>query len=158
MKPVLSALALAAFAPPAASQEAPGRTVVEAMIAARNPCAALRTEIAGQTVGIDELEDIELRQADAALRGDDLALSLAGRLSCRTSDSALLQGDASAAVAASAEVPLADCEGATLTIALSDFGGSFAAVLQALEPVLEAQMAEAARPPLVEACRKLRGP
>lgn len=149
-----TAALMAGWTSPAPAQD---RTVIEEMIAAQNPCAGLKTEIAGQTVGIDRLQDVTLGAADAALRGDDLTLSFSGRLACATSGSALLKGDASSAVAASADVSLAACENASVEVLLSDFGGSFAAVVQALAPVLELQLAETARPMIVDACRRLRG-
>jgi hypothetical protein len=45
----------------------------------------------------------------------------------------------------------------TVSVTLSDFGGSLAGLLEALKPVLEAQLAEAARPMLVDACRGVGG-
>lgn len=150
-------ICLVAVGSPAVAQEPATRTVIEEMIAARNPCAGLVTDIAGQRVGIDKLDEIVLREADASLRGDDVTLSFAGRLACKTSDAALFSGDASAAVSADAQVSLADCDAASLQVRLSDFGGSFAAVLQALKTVLEMQIVESARPEFVKACHGLRG-
>lgn len=141
---------------PAVAQE-PARTVIEALIAARNPCAGLVTEIAHQRVGIDKLDAVELSSADANLKGDNVTLNLSGRLACKTSDAALFDGDASAAITADASVSLADCDAASIDVQLNEFGGSFAAVLQALKQVLELQIEDTARPEVVKACHSLRG-
>ncbi|MFC6461113.1 hypothetical protein ACFP76_11100 [Paracoccus aerius] len=147
---------MAALPVPAVGQEPATRTIIEELVAAQNPCAGLSTEILGQPVGIDRLDEVVLREADASLRGDNILLSLSGRLGCRTSDAGFIKGDASATVSADAEVSLADCEAPTVQVQLSDFGGSFAGLLGALGPVLEEQLAEAMRPKLVEACHDLR--
>lgn len=156
MMRILCLCALAALPIPAAGKDPATRTVIEELVAAQNPCAGLSTEVFGLKVGIDQLAEVVLREADASLRGNDILLRLTGRLGCRTSAAALLQGDASATVSADAEVSLADCETASLQVQLSDFDGSYAAVLGALGPVLEDQIAEAVRPNLVEACHDLR--
>lgn len=147
---------LAALPVPSAGQEPATRTVIEDLVAAQNPCAGLSTEFMNQPIGIDQLDEVVLREADASLRGDDIVLSLTGRLGCRTSDAGLIKGDASATVSADAEVSLADCEAASVQVQLSDFGGSFAGLLGALAPALEDQIAEAVRPKLVETCHDLR--
>ena len=43
------------------------------------------------------------------------------------------------------------------TTAAGAAGGSFAAILEALRPTIEARIADAARPRIVTACRELRG-
>jgi hypothetical protein len=157
-RPALLVLAAALALPgPAGAAEPSGDTVIESMIAARNPCAGLRTEIAGQTIGIDRFVDVDLSEASASLAGDAVSLTLSGRLSCRTPEGSLLEGDASSDIDASASLSLADCAAADLDVALGNFGGSLAAVLEALRPALELQLAETARPMLVDACRQFRG-
>ena len=133
------------------------RTVIESFVAATDPCTALRTEVGGQVIGLDELEDVEIRTAAATLVGDAMTVSLDGRLSCRAPAGALLQGDAASDVDATATLSLADCEAADVRISLSGFGGSLAGIVEALHPSLEARIAEAARPQLVAACRDLLG-
>lgn len=141
----------------AGAAEARERTVVETLLAASNPCAALSTEVGGQAIGLDALDDVVVRSARATLDGDRLTLSLDGRLSCRAPAGAFLQGDAASDVDATAAVSLADCAAAEVQVSLSGFGGSFASLVEALRPTLEARIAEAARPQLVAACRDLRG-
>ncbi len=143
---------LAGAAEPGARQ----RTVIETMVAASNPCASLRTEVGGQAIGLDELDDVEIRTADASLAGDAVTLTLAGRLSCRTPAGALLKGDAASDVTATAAVSLTDCTAADVRVSLSDFGGSFGMILQALQPTIEAKLVEAARPQVVATCRAIR--
>jgi hypothetical protein len=163
MRPATPALAavlaatLAVAGTAAAAQETSGYTVIETLIASHNPCAGLRTELAGQTIGLDRFDDVELRAASASLAGDDVGLTLSGRLSCRTSDGSLLAGDASSDIDATAALSLADCDAADVSVALSNFGGSLAAVVEALRPAIELQLAEAARPMLADACRQFRG-
>lgn len=154
MKYALICAVLAAT--PAIAQDAPERTVIEDLIAAQNPCASLKTKIAGLQIGIDNLDDLALDSADVSLIGDDVALSFHGRLACKTSSAAAFKGSASSAIDASAQVSLADCDKASVQVALSDFGGTFAAaVLQALQPVLEQQIAQTAQPSLSKACGNL---
>jgi hypothetical protein len=151
------AAALAAAGTVAAAQETSGYTVIESLIASRNPCAGLRTELAGQTIGLDRFDDVELSAASASLAGDAVGLTLSGRLSCRTSEGSLLAGDASSDIDATASLSLAACDAPEVSVALSNFGGSLAAVIEALKPAIELQLAEAARPMLADACRQFRG-
>ena len=92
------------------------RTVIESFVAATNPCTALRTEVGGQVIGLDELEDVEIRTAAATLVGDAMTVSLDGRLSCRAPAGALLQGDAASDIDATATLSLADCEAADVRV------------------------------------------
>lgn len=133
------------------------RTFVEELIAMQNPCAELKTTRFGITIGIDKLEEVTLTTASATLQGNDIALSFAGRLTCGTSDAAVLTGNAATSVTAAATMSLADCSIATLDVSLSEFGGTFAPILQALAPALEQEIASAARPRLIEACHDFRG-
>lgn len=151
----LSALMMAVGLPVTAQE--PTRTVIDELIAARNPCAGLVTDIAGQRVGIDKLDAVELHTANASLQDNDITLSLSGRLACKTSGAALFNGNASASISADASVSLTDCDAASLEVQLSDFGGSFAAVLQVLKQVLELQIEESARPEVAKVCHGLRG-
>ena len=154
---MLASTAVAQEAGPLPRERTRERTVIEEIVAAGNPCAALRTEIGGQPIGLDALDDVEIRTANAALDGDAVTLSLSGRLACRTPEGSLLQGDAASDVDATAAVSLADCAAADVRVTLSAFGGSFAGIIEALRPTIEARIAEAARPQIVAACRDLRG-
>lgn len=142
---------------PAASATERTRTVVEQRVAEMNPCAALTAEFGGQTVGLDTLDDVVVRSARATLDGDAVTFTLDGRLSCRIGTGALLQGDAASDVSVTAAVSLADCTQADISVSLGAFGGSFASILDALHPTIEARLAEAARPRIADACRDLRG-
>ncbi|CAN5629817.1 hypothetical protein BH23PSE1_BH23PSE1_14920 [soil metagenome] len=155
---IMLPLAATLAAGPAAAQEAGTerqRTVVEQRLAEANLCGGLRTEQLGQTIGIDVLEDVEVREADVSLRGDDLALSLAGRLACRSSDDSIIAGNASADVAARAELLLSDCTISALDLDVENFGGSFGTALSAFAPQIEQALADEARSLLLCACRQL---
>lgn len=150
-------VAFAGAVPPPAAATAQERTVVEQLIATQNPCAALQTEIGGITIGIDQLEEVTLRTARAELEGDDVRVSFAGRLACRTSGAAAISGNAAASITADAGLSLADCSITGLSVSLSEFGGSLAPAIELLSPALQQQITEMARPRLVEACRQFTG-
>lgn len=139
-------------------------TVIDAMIAAQNPCAELKTKTKtktktklGITIGIDKLEEVTLKTASASLAGNDVSLAFDGRLACRTSDAAVVKGNAAASVAAAAKLSLADCAVESVIVTLSDFGGTFGPILQAFAPVIEEEIVAAAKPRLMEACTSFRG-
>jgi hypothetical protein len=155
--PALLAALLAALAPaPALATE--GRTIIDQRLAEQNLCAGLQTEQFGQTIGINELEDVELREADLSLRGDRVTASFAGRLSCRTPEGALLAGNASAAIAAEARIRLDGCEIESLGIEVSDFEGTFGPILGTFAPQIEEALAGEAEPLLIEACQEFSRP
>ena len=132
-------------------------TVVERMLAAQNPCAALKTRQFGQTIGIDQLEDITLREADLALRDDNVTLSFTGRLACQTLERRAAGrrcfggGDRrGGAVALRLQRHRPDRAAQRLR-------RQFAPILQALAPTLQLAIADAARPKLVAGCHGFRG-
>jgi len=147
------AVALTAFtATPAMTQ-----TVVEKRLAALQPCSSLKVtqDVLGVpvSVGIDKLQGVALSRADIALAGDEVTLSFMGGLSCRTSDRAVMKGDASVDLTASAEMNLADCSIRFLSINPTHFGGRFSEVLKgAWEPLIKPELEAAARSMLDDAC------
>lgn len=147
------AVALTAFTlAPAMAQ-----TVVEKRLAALQPCSSLKItqDVLGVPVniGIDELQGVALSRADMALVGNEVSLSFVGGLSCRTSDRAVMKGDASVDVTGSAKVNLADCSIRFLSINPTHFGGSFSEVLKgAWEPLMKPRLEAAARSMLDDAC------
>lgn len=132
-------------------------TVVEALIAAQNPCEDFKTERFGVTIGIDKLREVRLRTARAELDGNDISLSFEGHLACETSDVAVLTGDAATSISAATQLSLSDCSISAFDITLSEFAGTFGGLLRAFAPHLEQEIAAATRPKLIEACQKFRG-
>lgn len=142
--------------PPDARAQEP--TVIEKMIAAQNPCSELKTKTAlGITIGIDKLDEVTLNTASASLDGNDVSLGFDGRLACRTSDAAVVKGNAATSVVAKAKLSLKDCAVDSLTVTLSEFGGTFGPILEAFAPALEQEIAAMATSRVIEACRAFRG-
>jgi hypothetical protein len=132
-------------------------TVVERRIAEQNPCRDLKTTQLGIPIGIDVLQDIALDTAEISLIGDAVSVSLAGRIACQSSEEAIFSGNAAASITASANLLLSDCSIGAHDVTLSDFGGDFGPILEALAPLLEERLAETARGSLVRACEDFRG-
>ena len=132
-------------------------SVIERLIAEQNPCKDLEGTRFGVPFDIAVLQEVALEGAEISLHGDDVSATFAGRLACRTSDDAFLSGTAAASVQMSASLSLADCSIETLEVSLGDFGGDFGPILQALAPLLEVALEEAARSPLVHACQDFGG-
>jgi hypothetical protein len=151
------ALAVTATLGLAAPLAASERTIVEERLAEQNLCAGLQTEQFGQRIGLTEVEDVELREADLSLRGDDIEVSFTGRLACRSGADSVLSGNASARVAAAARLSLSDCAIDRIEVTLSDFDGTFGPVLGAFSAQIEEALAGEAEPLLVAACHGLRG-
>lgn len=130
------------------------RTVVESMIAAQNPCASLKATQFGVSFGVDTLKEIKVDQIDLSLRGEHVSLSMAGRLGCRTSPSAVMQGDAVASIRADASVLLAGCVVRNVSVALGQFGGSLAGILASARPQIEYSLTEHFRTALTDSCHR----
>jgi hypothetical protein len=148
---IIAAMATLSIAP----AQAQDRTVLEQMIVEQNPCSGLSTDVGGVTIGVDQLRDVTVDAVDLSLRGDDLTMSLAGNVTCATPDDALLGGDASAAIAASATVNLAQCDMRDLSVTLDDIGGTYGPVLMALRGQIEQALSERIRDRLVSSCQRM---
>ena len=128
-------------------------TVVERRLAALEPCSDLKQDVYGATLAINKLESIALPHIQVDMTSDQVTLSLQGRLSCETSDSALFPGNASVAVNAQAYVRLADCAITSLIITPTAFGGTYSSVVQAAwGPLIQPKIETEARRMLSQAC------
>lgn len=128
-------------------------TLVERRLAALEPCSGLKQEILGATLAIDKLERITLSRANLDMTGNLVTLSLQGGLACKTSDAAMIRGNASVAITASAHMNLIDCSIDTLAITPTEFGGEFASVVEAAwVPVILPRIEAEARRMLTQAC------
>lgn len=133
------------------------QSIVEKRLASLQPCGNLRTEqkLAGVpiVIGIDKLKSIAMRRAELAISGDEVTVSFAGGIACRTSDGAVIKGDAAVDLTASAVVNLADCSIGSLSITPTRFGGSFSKILEgAWEPVIRPKLEADAITMLKQAC------
>jgi len=136
-------------------QAGSAETVVEKRVAAAQPCSGLKTKAFGVSIGIDKLDRVEVGSAAFNLKGDQVTMDLKGSLACKTSDNAVVRGDASVNINATGAVNLADCEHATVTVDATDFGGQFAPLVQAAwDPSIKPKIEAEARKMLTEACTK----
>lgn len=143
-------LILSALAGPACAG-----TIFEDRIAAMNPCAGLKTRLFGATVSIDRLEAVRIDRVTLTLEGNAITAALAGALSCQTSDAAALPGSVGAEISLTARLAMPDCAVQGLQVGLSNIGGTYGPVLEALRGPAEAALGESLREPLVSACRAL---
>jgi hypothetical protein len=110
-------------------QQSVAQTVVDRAIANANPCAGLKTKTMVGTIGVDQLKEVHVEEADAAMQGSKLKIRVDGHLACRTSDRAAIRGDASAHISLTGEVSLMDCGKPTVNVSLTDFGGTFGSII-----------------------------
>jgi hypothetical protein len=133
-------------------------SVVERRLAALEPCSGLKQDALGATLAIDKLDSVTLSHVQLDMSGDLVTLSLQGGLSCKTSDTALLGGNASADVSAVARMRLTDCAITELTITPTSFGGTYASVVKAAWlSLIEPKIAAEARAMLGKACAEFTG-
>jgi hypothetical protein len=132
------------------------RTVIEQVIAAQNPCGSLKVAQLGVSIGIDQLDYVEIDEVDLTLRGNDVTARLGGRLACRTPASSFVQGDASASLRADTALNLEDCSMRSLNVQLDRFGGSFKDILAALKGELEQLLASRFQQTVIDQCRRFK--
>lgn len=141
---------------PISTELAQADTIVERRLAALQPCAGLEAEDFGLRLAIDKLESVELSHVELDLSGDVITVSMQGALACRTSDAAVIQGNASVAVDAEAQMDLADCSEVSLSISPTEFGGTFApAVRAAWQPIILPKLMAETKKMLTQACNDL---
>lgn len=139
------------------SLPAMAQTVVEQRIALLQPCNSLRTEanVLGLpvTIGIDTLKSVTLSRAEAVMVGNEVTLNFTGGLACRTSDSAVIKGEASVDLVASTVVDLANCSIQSLSITPTQFGGTFGQILEgAWQPLIKPKLEKEATQMIKDAC------
>lgn len=133
-------------------------TVLEDLISAQSPCAALSLDEGFVSVRIDRLGVVSVPKVVLTLDGDVITLEANGYLECKTSDAALLKGSASANIDINATALLADCSVQSLSIRLYDYGGAYGAVLQALDTPLTDMLETEARSQIIAACATFKSP
>lgn len=122
-----TALPLLLSTEPSAAQ-----TVVDRAIASANPCSQLKVKTLIGTIGIDNLKEAHIANANISLVSDQATFSLSGRVGCKTSDEAQFGGDATATIDVRGTVSLQDCTNPEVDVALSDFSGRYGPVLAAV--------------------------
>ena len=150
--PALAAVCLLSFLSGASCARAEA-TVIEQMIAKANPCSALKLEQSGFAIGIDKLESVTVRRASLTIEGALMRADLDGRLACRTSSAAVMQGGAAADVRGSASLALSNCSVESLSIDLTSFSGEFGPTVELLEPVIVEGLTSQAREEMLSICR-----
>ena len=128
---------------------------IETLIAQSQPCSGVRNDDF-IPVHIDDFESVRLDGIQISVQGDAVAVSLAGRLSCKTSDAAVFPGNAAATIAANANGSLADCAISQAHVDLSDFGGKYGPILQAFEGPIETLLTDTLRKELGLACTRFK--
>ncbi len=131
-------------------------TMVEDLIAQQNPCRELKAELMGSNIGIDKVKQVKVNHANLALNGNDVKVDLAGSLACETGPSSMVVGDASADLKASAAASLTDCKVRSVSVTLSNFGGTFRDVLAALQPSLQDSLKQEIKTRVEEGCKEFR--
>jgi hypothetical protein len=141
---VLLVLAAIACAPPAARANPLERVIEQA-----KPCARLKISKFGVSVGLDTFESAEVERLKIDADAARAKIDFIGALACRTSDSALLKGDARAKFQANLDLDLATCQFRDNTIRVLSTGGSLAVALDAakgeVEKALEVALDRAAK-------------
>jgi hypothetical protein len=132
-----------------------GTTILEQKIAALNPCAGLKGDVGGLSIRVDRLGALRIDDITLSLHGTALNATLRGALSCRASNASLLQGDVGADIAISATLSVPECQPARLDVALSNIGGAFGPVLEALRGEAEDALRGSVQGALVDACHAL---
>ncbi|QFT74867.1 hypothetical protein [Ruegeria sp. THAF33] len=134
------------------STPAHSNTVIQKRIAEDNPCRGLKFDAGLFSIGIDRLQSVSVEGAAVLLTGDVVDATFTGRLACETSSAAFVRADASVRISAAATMHLDTCDVPTVSVTLSDFGGSKAGVLRAfsadIEEAVKAEIVEG----LHEAC------
>lgn len=87
---LLAVFGVVAAMPPVSARAAEP-TVIDQLIAAQNPCSGLKASAGSVSIGLDELENVALEQADVSLRGDDISVSLAGSFACHSASGAAFE-------------------------------------------------------------------
>lgn len=115
---------------------------IEDRIREANPCAGIKYKAGGLipvTIGVDKFKSASIEKAAITLQDGVLTFNLKGHLACRTSDAAVLKGDVSAQIAASARAGINNCD-ADGAVQLSGIGGTFAGALQPLVPAIQGRL------------------
>lgn len=131
------------------------QSVFEQKIADSSPCSGVRFDKGLVEIRVDRVKSVRIDEFGIVLRGDVIAASLLGALSCRTSDAAVFKGDIGADLAVTAKVAIPGCTLSSIDVVLSNFSGTFAVALEVFGSEAENAIKAAVQDRIVEACRGL---
>lgn len=107
--------------------------IISRAIERAQPCSGLQTRQLGQTIGVDKFKTADLETLKIDVSGNTAKAALVASLACKTSDQAILRGDASAKFDASAEVDLTSCVVKQVSVRIVSTGGTFGKVIGAFQ-------------------------
>lgn len=128
MRAVLTALPLIAIA------TAGSAGVIDDRLTAADPCRDLPQ--------ISQTDFVTLERAAITILPDTTEWRVAGRISCRSPEDALIPSDASVRVEATVMMEVDTCTVTQSDVALNEFGGSVGRLVEALAQVVEQEFAE----------------
>ena len=101
------------------------------------PCSRVKVTKFGVSVGLDQFKSAEIKSLHVDIEGDKATIAFTGSLGCRTSDLAILRGDASAEVHADLALDLAACQFSQNAIHIVSTGGAFGFAIEAAKADIE---------------------
>jgi hypothetical protein len=107
--------------------------ILSKAIEAAQPCESLKVETVVGSIGIDKFKEANIEKLNLLIDGNQASLTGTAMLACRTSDDAVVKGDASATVSLDATLDLNSCEMSQLDVKLVETSGTFEDVLDAFE-------------------------
>ena len=126
-------------------------TALEDAIASAIPCAGNKTKVAGTTIGIDKFDRVEIKEFSVSGKGSAGKASVTGFLSCKTSDQAVVRGDANADFDVSASIDLNTCAITSKSVEIPKTGGRFKLVVD----LLKSKIIESLEGSIVSEAKKL---
>lgn len=153
-------LAAAALAQENGVPDAPrggdARSALEARIAQMNPCEPLGTEVAGFSLGVDRVRQVNIHEADIRLRGDGVSFRMNGRLACRGRDEGEA-ADLAFDVMVSVDGILSRCEVTGSDVSLDNSEGNMSMAFDLAAPVIEGILVSRIEEEARSACTGLAG-
>lgn len=93
------------------------------------PCQGLKVNVRLATIGVDNLEKLSVEEVTITVKGDAADAAVTGTLACKTSDAALVRGDASARFSATVHMDLATCTVSGQKVEILSTGGTFGSLV-----------------------------
>jgi hypothetical protein len=113
------------------------------------PCSRLKVTKFGVSVGLDQFKSADIQTLHVDIDGNEAKIALSGSLSCKSSESAIISGDAYAEVRADLALDLSACQFTHDSIRIISTGGAFGLAIEAakgeIERALERSLVSAAK-------------
>jgi hypothetical protein len=132
----MAQLMAAAFAFFPARDALAGNLISNAIEQAK-PCSRLKVTKFGVSVGLDQFKSADIQTLHVDIDGKEAKIALSGSLSCKTSESAIISGDASAEVRADLALDLSACQFTRDSIRIVSTGGAFGFAIEAAKGDIE---------------------